>query len=257
MSQEARHFLISFPKCGRTWVRYIFAVLEGEVKKRGGALPPVLATHDDDPHWKYPHELSRDKTSYANSSVLFMARDPRDVVVSLYFERTRRIHLYQPEWFAPELRERVKKFEGTISEFLREPCGSFGTLVEFYNLWCVNRGVPEKFFLLRYEELYADPIHRLNSVLRELFGIAVSPDLLSAVVAQCSFEKMHALEGSGLLNHMALTPGDATDPESFKTRRGKQGGYVDYLSHEDITYLNNIIDSKLDPWFGYGAKKPL
>jgi hypothetical protein len=59
----------------------------------------------------------------------------------------------------------------------------------------------------------------------------------------------------------ATRPADATpfsagrpgDPESFKTRRGKIGGYVDYLSAEDIAWLNRRIDAELDPFYGYSS----
>jgi hypothetical protein len=40
------------------------------------------------------------------------------------------------------------------------------------------------------------------------------------------------------------------DPESFKVRRGKVGGYQEYLSAEDEKYAANAL-RRLDPLFGY------
>jgi hypothetical protein len=41
-----------------------------------------------------------------------------------------------------------------------------------------------------------------------------------------------------------------TDPESFKVRRGKIGGYREYLSDEDQRYAVEAL-TRLHPRFGY------
>ena len=51
---------------------------------------------------------------------------------------------------------------------------------------------------------------------------------------------------------MFLHPGDVRDPESFKVRRGKVGGYREYLSLEDQKYAADAL-MKLDPRFGYNS----
>jgi hypothetical protein len=38
-----------------------------------------------------------------------------------------------------------------------------------------------------------------------------------------------------------LTPSDHGDPDSYKCRRGTVGGYVDYLTAEDITYCEDVM----------------
>ncbi len=47
------------------------------------------------------------------------------------------------------------------------------------------------------------------------------------------FENMQKLEAAGAFDSNILHPGDVRDPESFKVRRGKVGGYREYLSAED------------------------
>jgi hypothetical protein len=49
-----------------------------------------------------------------------------------------------------------------------------------------------------------------------------------------------------------MGPGDVRDPESFKVRRGKVGGYREYLSIEDQKYAADAL-MKLDPRFGYNS----
>ena len=43
---------------------------------------------------------------------------------------------------------------------------------------------------------------------------------------------------------------DVADPESFKVRRGKVGGYTDYLVTKDRQYATGAL-VKLDRRFGY------
>jgi len=50
-----------------------------------------------------------------------------------------------------------------------------------------------------------------------------------------------------------LTPGRAGDAESFPTRKGKIGGYADYLSPDDVAWLNLRIDNELEPYRGYSS----
>ena len=47
------------------------------------------------------------------------------------------------------------------------------------------------------------------------------------------FENMQKLEAAGAFDSNILHPGDVRDPESFKVRRGKVGGYREYLSADD------------------------
>ncbi|MGB3794951.1 MAG: hypothetical protein WA957_01445, partial [Alteraurantiacibacter sp.] len=50
-------------------------------------------------------------------------------------------------------------------------------------------------------------------------------------------------------NHERLRPADPENLDSFKVRRGKVGGFVDYFSDEDIAYIDDYIDRNLDPYF--------
>jgi hypothetical protein len=58
------------------------------------------------------------------------------------------------------------------------------------------------------------------------------------------------LEAAGAFDSKILRPGDVRDPESFKVRRGKIGGYREYLSSDDQAYAADAM-AKLDPRFGY------
>jgi len=48
-----------------------------------------------------------------------------------------------------------------------------------------------------------------------------------------------------------MVPKDRSNPESYKVRRAKVGGYRDYFSAEEITKIDVDIRRTLSPEFGY------
>ena len=72
----------------------------------------------------------------------------------------------------------------------------------------------------------------------------IDEELLDATVEFASFDNMKAMERGNRFDRKLLRPGDPGDPGSFKVRRGKVGGWVEYLSEED-TRLIEAAASKL------------
>jgi hypothetical protein len=248
--RRADVLLISYPKCGRTWLRMMISrALELHTGARESdplatdvmrgaddpGLPRIRVSHDGSPHWKTPRAVRRSKRRYRSKKVLFLVRDPRDVVVSMYFERSRRERAYSKP----------------LADFLHESRGSLDTIIEYYNVWYRARRVPRDFAIVRYEDMQADAVKELRRVL-DFLGL---PDVSDTHVRQAvefgSFENMRALEETGAVRSGRLRPRDAGDVESFKTRRGKVGGYVDYLDAEQVAWIEERIARKLDPFFGY------
>jgi hypothetical protein len=243
-------YLISYPKCGRTWVRLMLAkVLVSHFRLKGdrdlidverlagrhAAIPRIQVTHDGAPHQKRPDELGTDKRRYRAKKVIFLVRDPRDVIVSLYFQATRR----------------DKYFQGDISSFIRHDRFGIETLLRYSSIWYENRHVPDGFLLVHYEDLQTDPFGQLRRIVRFLGLRSVSEDTLRDAVELASFDSMQRMEREGLLGSARLRPRDPSDPESYKVRRGKIGGYRDYLERRDTDYLNREIRAKLDDGLGY------
>jgi hypothetical protein len=247
--REAEAFLVSYPKCGRTWLRMLLSrALEihygaPEVDYLGGAFlggnvpgaPRVRVTHDDDPHWKTARGLDRRKRRYRGKRVVLLVRDPRDVVVSMYFERSRRERAYS----------------GTLSQFLHERRGSLDTILAYYNVWAASRGIPSDLHVVRYEDLRRETGRELRRLLAFLGVGDVSDATVEEAVRFASFESMREMEQAGAAGSGRLRPRDPNDPESFKTRRGKVGGFVDYLTPEEIGDVERRIRTGLDPCFGY------
>jgi hypothetical protein len=248
--RHAEVLIISYPKCGRTWLTMLLSramashagieevdylandLLGGNVD----GIPHVRISHDDNPHWKTPKGLQRSKRRYAGKKIVLLVRDPRDVVVSMYFERSRRERAYA----------------GTLHEFLHEQKGSLDTILGYYNVWADQRTRPKDFCLVRYEDLKTDTAGELRRLLTFVGLDKVSDEHVAEAAHFASFENMRAMESGDALKSGRLRPRDKDDKESFKTRKGKVGGYVDYLSPEEITWMERKIKETLDPLFGYG-----
>ena len=246
--RSPRLAVLSFPKCGRTWLKLMLKIYleqvfkldelpldeEGRWHRRHGSIPKITFEHDGDPHFKRAEELHQDRSYFADDYVVLMARDPRDVMVSLYFEMTRRTHFYEEWGFDTSA---IEKRGTPISKFIRGSVGRLDALLRYYGLWAAESRRVKRFLLVRYERMCQEPGEVLREVL-ELADLPVDRQLVTRSVERCSFERMRTDESSNTFESLTMTPADPSDPDSFKVRRGKVGGYVDYLSAEDIAWLD-------------------
>ncbi len=257
-------YLISYPKCGRTWLRLMlgraiaqhFSLPQDEdilfLRWRirpSPHLPMITVVHEDRPMLKAPEELAASKVKFRDKKVIFLARDPRDVIVSSYFEMKKRGGIFGDNPYE----NRSAVFEGSLEEFIHRKDGGFDTLLQYYNIWAQNRDVPRGFLLVRYEDLKTDPERELRRVV-DFLGLEVIQDsTLQEAVEYASFENMRRMEVEGKFRSGLLNPAVGTDQESYKTRKGKIGGYADYLSQEEIIELNQKIAGELSSFYGYTA----
>ena len=246
--RRARVIVVSYPKSGRTWLRALVARTYAEqqmgvpealafdsfaVSKAAGALP-TRYTHDDTPNTDalaYT-KLERDKSRYRGKKVIFLCRDPRDVAVSCYFQATRR--------------HRV--FDGSISDFIRSEKFGIRKILTFYNIWHASRDIPAEFMLIHYEDLHRDPHTHLKRVI-EMMGIdEVDHEALDRAIEFSRFENMRKQEETNYYGTKQMRPKDVNDAESFKVRKGKVGGYSEYLLSSDCDYADRQIKEMWCPF---------
>ena len=219
---NSRAAVISHPKSGRTWLRVMLDQIGiGDVRfSHAGSTEEASLTAD---------RLAGGLGWWSRKRILLLIRDPRDTVVSFYFQATRRSHVYS----------------GAFKDFLRDPRFGIERVIQFNLIWLRQRHRFATFVLLSYEDLHADPCAALRKAAEFLTGRELrTPDIQRAVRA-CSFDAMHGLEmsGAGAAKWgVRLTPGDAADPESFKTRRGVVGGWRDYFTDGDEAYASSLFD---------------
>src|SRR5207247_714191 len=94
------------------------------------------------------------------------------------------------------------------------------------------------------------PRENFRTLIAVLGETAPDMSMFQAALDFSEFENMKKMEASGAFDSKILQPGDVRDPESFKVRRGKVGGYREYLSAEDRQYAAEAM-IRLDPRFSY------
>ncbi|MBW4575424.1 MAG: sulfotransferase domain-containing protein [Aphanothece sp. CMT-3BRIN-NPC111] len=254
-------YLISFPKAGRTWLRLmigralqrhfelvhpdilnLIVNLDDQLARLHPNVPRIRVKHDDEPHGKIPEQLVKSKANFKYAKIIFLSRDPRDVIISTYFYFTKR----------PNDPHNIKAHD--LSSFLRSPKGGFDTLLTYYNIWAENKNVPRDFLLVRYEDMHINPHKELRKVLNFLSLQEISDEVISEAVEFASFSNMRNLEEKNTFN-LHMQGFQQSDKESYHVRKGKVGGYREYLNEEDIEYLNsrmeNLLSKDSQDLYGY------
>src|SRR2546430_17423251 len=122
-------------------------------------------------------------------------------------------------------------------------------IVTFNRIWHAARNVPEAFLPVRYEDLHVAPREVLRCVL-EVMGVSrIDDGLLDRAIEFASFNNMRRMEQEGQFQSKKLRPRDSCDEESFKVRKGKVGGYVDYLNPADRAFVDRVIRELDDPYW--------
>jgi hypothetical protein len=175
------------------------------------------------------------------AKIILLTRDPRDCFVSLYLQLTRR----DPN--APlELRRK------TASEMLRDKKFGVRAIIGAMNNWIDEFSGRQAFTLVRYEALRASPAEHFRNLLAVVGEPSPEANIFQEALEFSRFENMQKLEAAGAFDSNILHPGDVRDPESFKVRRGKVGGYREYLSAGDQQFAAAAM-RELDRRFGYTA----
>ncbi|MEM6328065.1 MAG: sulfotransferase domain-containing protein, partial [Bacteroidota bacterium] len=249
--------VVSYPKSGRTWLRLLvgralaeqFGVLEAteadpdlllrteRLAALAPGIPSVVFSHDDKPHTRPTPEIETDKSRFADSRVLFLHRDPRDVAVSQYLSLTRRTE---------------NGYMGSLAAFVRDEALGPANHIAYLNVWARAMVALPSVRFLSYEALHAAPEAELASVLAFAGAEGVVREVIERAVAFGSFENMRRMETGGTFRSGMLRPADPSDPASFKTRSGTVGGYTEHLAAADIAHLDALLADRLDPVYGYG-----
>ena len=123
-------------------------------------------------------------------------------------------------------------------------------MIRTMDAWLNEFSDRDDFTIIRYESLREFPRENFRTLLAVLGETTPDVSIFQAALDFSEFENMKKMEAAGAFDSKILRPGDVRDPESFKVRRGKVGGYREYLSAEDQEYAAGAL-TKLDSRFGY------
>jgi len=249
---RADAIVVSIPKSGRTWLRvFLYAYFCRSVNQKftinnrnlaGLGVPNIEFTHDvwgrlTRKKWKYrflgketiPPCASRTKP------ILLLVRDPRDVIVSFYFQMTKRGGAYR----------------GDLSAAIRQPRFGIHAMVDVMNGWMAEWSQRNGFKFVRYEDCKRNTEAAFREVLAFLGVKEIDEASFRHGLQFSSFENMKQMESTLQFKNKILSAANVDDPDSYKVRRGIVGGYRDYVAPDDIRYLDHAV-SRLDERFGYG-----
>jgi hypothetical protein len=252
--------IVSHGKSGRTWLRVmmsrVYQVKHGlssrsllsfdNLHRKSREIPRIFFTHDN---YVRDYTGSTDVVSdYGESKVVFLARHPVDVAVSQFFQWKFRMKPGKKDLLNyPGHGEDVELFD-----FLMRPDWGLARVIEFMNLWAHDMPRLEDFLLIRYEDLRADA-GAVMKRLMEFIGTPATDEQIRDAVEFGSIENMRKMEtqGSFWMSGGRMKPKDRDNPESYKVRRAKVGGYRDYLTDEQAEQIAAVVRETLSPVFGY------
>jgi Sulfotransferase domain len=213
---------VSFPKSGRSWLRYAL--------HRLGVADKIFFHHDgfeynDGTKSPLDFDFSKRLDRYdLSKAIVYLHRDPRDVMVSLYFQVTGRF----TDFF---------HFNGTISDFIRDPYFGAENLQRFRSQW-VALCEDGRALAIAYEACHSDFPRALRMVVAH-YRFDICEEAIIAATKEAAFENMQSLERSGRF----VEPWLQLRNGAPKVRRGKVGGFASELLPTDIDYLNHIFFS--------------
>jgi hypothetical protein len=184
-------FIVSYPRSGNTWTRFLIANLlfpdqevtfasiekqipdaeaQSRIHLRGVPRPRFIKSH------QYFHPRYQ--------KVVYIVRDPRDVVLSYYdFDRKYR-HI-----------EDAYPLASYVGDFVagRMISASWGTWRENVGSWISARGGNPGFLLLRYEDMIADPLNQASR-LATFLGLKPTSAELKRAIERSAADQMRKLE---------------------------------------------------------------
>jgi len=182
-------FVVSYPRSGSTWTRFLVANLvwpdETVTFANLDQLVPATAAVSSRALGRIPRPRIIKCHNYFDhryQNIIYIVRDPRDVVLSEYrFSlKTRAIpDGYPMEQFA--------------ARFIRGEVNEYSSWKESVGTWLAARGDSERFLLLRYEDMIEHTARELGKIATFL-KIEATPERLSQAAERSSVDRMRALE---------------------------------------------------------------
>jgi hypothetical protein len=225
-------FLVSFPRSGNTWTRFLvcnlinpddpvnFAQLESRIPEiydvtdrnlRAFPRPRIIKSHECfDPRYK---------------KIVYIVRDPRDVLISYYeFQLKRRV-------ISDELS--LEDFVPRFMESEIEP--KTGSWRDHVVSWTATRGGQKNFLLLRYEDMLADT-QKESTKIAAFLGLDSSPERIARAVALSSADRMRKLEKE---QSRQWKETKKTRQDKPFVRKAASGGWKSILSERSVTHLES------------------
>lgn len=259
--READVVIVSYPKSGRTWLRVLlsryfqlrYRIDESSVlgfdnfHLMDDRIPKILFTHDN-----YLRDYTGEgetRVSFRDKRMVLLVRSPQDVVTSSYF---------QWKFRTGEAKKKLNQLpphgaEISMFDFAMTRTIGLPRIVGFLNEWSRELSGIREILVVRYEDLLADSEREFGRIIEFVDGPA-DRSLIGEVVDFASVSKSRSREAQSQLSTRMgkLRPGEHANPDSYKVRRAKVGGYRNYFDDDELRRIDDYVRTHLEPGFGYG-----
>jgi hypothetical protein len=223
-------FLVSYPKSGNTWTRFLVANLVYPERNPDFANINILLPDVEGMFKRDLDRLSRPRILKSHQyfdprfpKVIYIVRDPRDVVLSEYhFDIKRR---------AIDEDFPVAKF---VSRFVRgELNHPYGTWNENVATWFYARRDDPRFLLVKYESLQSQGMEEMTRI-AEFMGMPGDRERLAFALKQSSADRMRELEKQQ--GHLWSSTRETRQDKPF-VRAAKAGGWKAELPESSVAEI--------------------
>ena len=221
----------SYPKAGNTWMRFILCNIISQSELNGapvdfhvvGQVMSALGRHNLLARWPYrtlprfikTHQPYRPFLFAQPQRVVYLVRDPRDVMVSYYHY---------------EKAKAQKPYQGEFADFLRNQQYGLANCLNHYRSWR-----PYITHLLRYEELKANPLIAIKKTFTAI-NVQIQDNVLTTAIEKSSLKELQESQKTS-----GIPGGERFKSQFVFARQGRSGGWIDYFSLKDIAYYNEMI----------------
>jgi len=245
VSSAATALLASYPKSGRTWLRFILAQYFLASREYSPITMQSMFTFapnfDLDPMRGIPAFVRRSEeasfplipsthlrfkpTLPSRLPVIFLIRDPRAVLTSDYHHVTRH----------------KMSFRGSIDDFLVDEDRGLPHYIKYMNSWAAGL-TRHDHHIIYYEDLLDNTESEVEKMLRFL-DEPVNHQALRYAVDNSSFEKLKALElAQGIPGHDY----DRSDADALRIRKGQSDSFREELTIEQQKFIEDSCKSQMN-----------
>jgi hypothetical protein len=217
-------FIVSFPKSGNTWVRFLLSNIQNikltiNFKNIDEYIPDIYKVNNFNlkkiqrPRILKSHEYFHPKYK----KVIYIVRDPRSLIVSYFFYEKKMKTIPEDTIFSDYLKI-----------FLENKNRIFSNWEDHINSWVGTRSnKEEQFLLIKYEDLLENTEKELLKI-TNFINMNISEEELKKSIYENSFKKMKEKEE---VKENEIPFVRKADPEEWKS----------YFSKEDLDLLNKHL----------------
>lgn len=266
-AHRASFLIIGHPKSGNTWLKAMISRLyqirydlpesklinTDEFARKIPDIPRLAATNG---YYSYEGEVGKLLAAGApdnplrHKPVLFLARNPIDIAVSWYHQFTKRQSRAKQELINHWIDNPIDRRTVEMWEFVRHSDIGLPALIEYQNTWARNIADLPRGMLSCYEDLRAEPVPTLHTIMQHM-GADFSEEEVRQAVEWGSFDNLQNLETKGTFSQGGMKLVNADDPSTYKVRRGKVGGYREDFDEHQVAELEALVRDNILPELGY------